>query len=97
MKKDLGAEVGGFDAQSAVGVALRVLRIGIVNEDKVGRTGDHPGLENLTEEFLLVGIPRNHRLYPLVTDSESNVRINELARITFTMIFSPKEFWYIGV
>jgi hypothetical protein len=44
-----------------------------------------------------MGVTSNHRLYPLVTDSESDIRINKLARITFAMIFSPKEFWDIRV
>ena len=55
-----------------------------------GRPTNHPSLKHLTKDFLLIPIPSNHALHPLIGDRNSNVTIDKIPWVSLGMIFGAK-------
>jgi hypothetical protein len=97
MEKDFGTKVAGLYRESTFIVTLGVLSVCVVDEDKVRRPGNHPSLEDFTEQLLFLRVSSNHRLNPVVSDCEGDVAVYELSRVTLTVVFGPKQLRYVRV
>ena len=86
VESDLRTKIGSADLQTPLFVALRVLSVDIVDEDKVRRTRNQSGFQHLREQFLLGFVTSKHALNPFVSYRQPNIAVDETSGVTLGVV-----------